>query len=322
MIWYHCGYNTGIPVFGNLQLMKKCFLLIMTFIALILSGCVAGLPAESGIPGYNFARPNNVLTLPDTLREISGLSVIDNETFACVQDENGIIFLYDALTNQIRKQYNFHLDGDYEGITRVRDTLYVLRSDGSLFEIDNYLGENFSVKLYITGIPADNNEGLCYDQKHHRLLIACKGKLARGPAFKDQRVVYGFDLQKKELSDEPVFEFDLNIIKQFVLDHELPVPVKKKKKGTVDDPIIRFRTSAIAIHPHSGKLFLLSAADYMLFIFNPDGTPEYIEKLDPALFNKAEGISFFENGDMLITNEAQDKKPSLLRFNYSPAAPE
>jgi hypothetical protein len=303
------------------MVMKKSLIFMLMLIALILFGCVAAVPSGSGIPGYNLARPNQVFTLPDTLREISGLTVIDKETFACVQDENGIIFLYDAISNQIRNQYNFHLDGDYEGIARVGDTLYVLRSDGSLFEIDNYLGENFSVKLYITGIPADNNEGLCYDQKHNRLLIACKGKLAKGPAYKDQRVIYGFDLQQKELSDEPVFEFDLNIIKQFVLENELPVPVKKKKKGTVDDPIIRFRTSAIGIHPYSGKLFLLSAADYMLFIFNPDGTPEYIEKLDPVLFNKAEGISFFGNGDILITNEGQNKKPSLLRFNYSAARP-
>ncbi|MFN8206943.1 MAG: hypothetical protein U0T82_05970 [Bacteroidales bacterium] len=301
--------------------MRNYRLLILLSFLLILGGCAPALPTGSGIPGYNLSRPNQLFTLPDTLREISGLAVIDQETIACVQDENGIIFLYDAIKNKISKQYNFHLDGDYEGITRVGDTLYVLRSDGSLFEIDNYLGRDFTVKQYITGIPADNNEGLCYDQKQHRLLIACKGKIARGPAYKDQRVIYGFDLKQKQLSDKPVFEFDLNVIKQFVLENELVVPVKKKKKGTVDDPIIRLRTSAIAIHPHSGKLFLLSAADYMLFIFNSDGTPEYIEKLDPGLFNKAEGISFFANGDMLITNEGQDRKPSLLRFNYSDNTP-
>jgi hypothetical protein len=30
------------------------------------------------------------------------------------------------------------------------------------------------------------------------------------------------------------------------------------------------------------------------------------------MFNKAEGIAFFENGDMLITNEGQDNKPTFL----------
>lgn len=38
------------------------------------------------------------------------------------------------------------------------------------------------------------------------------------------------------------------------------------------------------------------------------GNLEYIEQLDPIMFNKAEGITFYDNGDMLITNEGQDKK--------------
>jgi hypothetical protein len=39
-----------------------------------------------------------------------------------------------------------------------------------------------------------------------------------------------------------------------------------------------------------------------------------MQLLDPEMFNKSEGIAFYENGDMLITNEGQDKKPTLLHF--------
>jgi hypothetical protein len=42
-----------------------------------------------------------------------------------------------------------------------------------------------------------------------------------------------------------------------------------------------------------------------------------VEALDPLIFNKPEGISFNEKGDMLITNEGQDKKPTALIFKYS-----
>ena len=54
----------------------------------------------------------------------------------------------------------------------------------------------------------------------------------------------------------------------------------------------------------------------MMFIFDREGRIMHIEKLNPVMFNKAEGIAFFENGDMLITNEGQSKLPTLLRFNY------
>jgi hypothetical protein len=46
------------------------------------------------------------------------------------------------------------------------------------------------------------------------------------------------------------------------------------------------------------------------------GNLEHIEQLDPIVFNKAEGITFYDNGDMLITNEGQDKKPTVLFFKY------
>ena len=75
-------------------------------------------------------------------------------------------------------------------------------------------------------------------------------------------------------------------------------------------------TSAIAVHPITKKLYLLSASDHLFFIFNMSGSIEHIELLDRDIFNKAEGITFLDNGDMLITNEGQNKEPTLLRFNY------
>lgn len=75
--------------------------------------------------------------------------------------------------------------------------------------------------------------------------------------------------------------------------------------------------SAIGILPVTQKIFILATSDYLLCVFNRDGKLEYIELPDPKLFNKAEGITFFPNGDLLVSNEGENGKPSLLRFNYS-----
>lgn len=291
---------------------------IPTVLTLFLLGCGATFTNNEKITGYNLSAPEKTLILPDTLREVSGLTNIDSSTFACIQDENGILFIYDAINNQLKKQYTFNIDGDYEGITRVDQTIYVLRSDGTLFEILNYTSDNFKLTSYATGIPANNNEGLCYDKDNNRLLVACKGKIGKGPEFKDKRVIYGFDLQTKTLTKEPVFDFDLQVIKQFAIKNKLNLPTKtRKKKGEpTTEPFIKFGTSAICIHPLTKKLFLLSASDHLLFIFSMNGDIEHIEQLNPTMYNKAEGITFYENGDMLITNEGQDKKPTLLYFKY------
>lgn len=292
--------------------------LIILFLQLFrCSSCFASPDGGTPRTRYDFSKADTVLTLPDTLREISGLTVIDATTFACIQDENGILFIYDLVNNRIKNQFVFNLDGDYEGITRVGNTIYILRSDGVLFEIEDYQAGSFKLISYATGIPAENNEGLCYDADHHRLLIACKGKTGKGPVLKDKRLIYAFDLHTKKLVTQPVYQFNVQLIRQFADEHQINTAVKSKKRGRSAERFVKFSTSAICIHPFSKKLYLLSAADHLLFIFNPDGQIEQIEALDPVRFNKAEGITFFENGDMLITNEGQDKKPTLFRFNYN-----
>lgn len=274
--------------------------------------------SDSKITGYDLVTPDKVLILPDTLREISGVTIIDSVTFACIQDENGILFVYDIQKNKIKKQYKFSIDGDYEGIAKVKDNMYVLRSDGVLFEIINYASRNFKLNTFKTGIPSINNEGLCYDEDNNRLLVACKGKIEKGAVYKDKRAIYGFDLKLKKLSSLPVFNIDVNEMKDFSVKNGIKLPLKtRKEKGVVvTEPFVKFRTSAICIHPFTKQLFLLSAADHMLFVFNKNGAVEHVEQLNPSLFNKAEGIAFQENGNMLITNEGQSKKPTVLYFKY------
>jgi len=298
--------------------MRKMSMKKIIFLSIIMISCASTYTNSEKIIGYNLRKPDLSLIMPDTLREVSGLAIIDSSTFVCIQDENGILFFYDSENNKIKNQFTFHINGDYEGITKVDNSVYILRSDGLLFEIANYLDSNSKITSYQTGIPANNNEGLCYDKNNHRLLIACKGKIGKGPEFKDKRVIYGFDLTDKTLTKEPVYNFDIQNIKEFAIRNKLDLPTKtRKKKGQeISEPFIKFRTSAICIHPKTKQLFLLSASDYLLFIYDTNGTLIHLEQLNPKIFNKAEGISFFDNGDMLITNEGQDKRPTVLRFNY------
>lgn len=268
--------------------------------------------------GYDFAQPTVQWSLPDTLREISGITLIDESRIACVQDENGIVFEYDMNESDVVAQLPFHIDGDYEGIARVGSTVYVLRSDGMLFEVRQFNGKKPLIDSIATNIPVDNNEGLCYDAGNHRLLIACKNKLKNTVVKSNTRFIYAYDLKKKQCPEEPVMTIALDDIKAFAKAQNVPFPtrVKKNMQNAAEEPVVRFRPSDIAIHPVNKQLFLLSAVDHALFIFSPEGELLHIELLNRELFNKAEGITFLDNGDLLISNEGQEKHPSLLRFNY------
>lgn len=289
---------------------NRLLLLVSVFI-----GCSMITTTRPQLKNYKINHPDQTFFLPDTLHEVSGITMISDTEIACIQDENGIVFFYDVEKKKLKRQFRFGPDGDYEGIARVGSDLYVLRSDGVLFEIPNYDSKKTVAKMHVTNIPATDNEGLCFDSENKRLLIGCKSKPGKGPEYKDMRAVYAFDLVTKKTGSQPAYNFSVTDILQFALTNNVPVPYRTKKKGT--EPVLKFATSELAIHPLTRELYLLSAADKMLFIFNPSGNLKHIEPLDKIKFNKPEGITFFENGDMLISNEGQDKRPTLLRFNYT-----
>lgn len=305
-----------LQYFKIMQIEKNSFSIPVLFFLIILFSCKNGLKAHQDI-GYTLSNPDLTLELPDTLREISGITLIDSTTIACIQDENGILFFYDILQNKIKSQYVFYDNGDYEGICLKDTSIFVLRSDGALFEISNYKSKEFRVIVYPTEMPGSNNEGLCYDKAHERLLIARKNKVAKGKDFKNKRAIYAFDLKSKLLNPKPVFEFDVDSVKKIAADENIPLPVKNKKKSKTSQPVIRFASSEIAIHPITKKLFLLSSTDHLLFIINAKGEIEHIEKLDHLIFKQPEGIAFQKNGDMLITNEGGNKNSTLLLFKYT-----
>lgn len=266
--------------------------------------------------GYSLSQPDKTIILPHVLREISGLALLDSSTVACIQDEKGVVYIFDLTTSQITKQIFFSNSGDYEGICRVDKTLFVLKSNGEIFKIANFETSSFADKINFLAVSSDDTEGLCYDQKNHRLLIAPKTKSGKDEGFRKKQIVYSYDLLSDRQEDKPAYDIKIANVSKFMADDNLHSAKNGKKKKKSSKPRISLYPSEIAINPVTGKLFLLSSEDHMLFVFNQSGNVEYAENLDPVLINKPEGLAFFDNGDMLISNEEGNKYPTILRFNY------
>lgn len=299
--------------------MKKQISVILAIAVLVISGCKTSPVKPQRIAGYSLRSPDATNMMPYVLHEVSGITYIDTSTLACIQDENGILFFYDIIRKEITRQVAFNTNGDYEGIARAGDTIYVLRSDGLIYKITDFISDNITVTQFKTEIPSKDNEGLCYDGESGRLLIACKENTGKGDLSKDNRYIFGFDLISKSLKMDPVFTFDIDRLKEFAKTNNINLPLKNSKKGLAVEPYLEFRASGIAIHPVTGRLFLLSAEDHLLFIFDKSGSVQQMISLNRAMFNQPEGITFLENGDMFISNEGAGKGPAtLLRFNYKP----
>lgn len=235
--------------------------------------------------------------MPKQLTEISGLSYIDEQRFACVQDELGTIFIYNIASSSVEKEISFGGVGDYEGLAVVGETIWVLRADGKLFEVNNINAPKPTVKEYSTHLTLkQDSEGLCYDKENNRLLVAIKGAELESEDYKG---IYGFDLASKKMDQQPVFKIDL-------LNEIFESNAGKKKKGTINP-------SGIAIHPVSGDMYITDGRNAKLLITDASGTIKKLYQLNNSEFAQPEGIAFNSAGDLFIANEGTNQSGNILQ---------
>ncbi|WP_290475652.1 MULTISPECIES: SdiA-regulated domain-containing protein [unclassified Leeuwenhoekiella] len=234
--------------------------------------------------------------LPDELDEISGISWLGANQVAAIEDENGLIFIYDLKQSEVVSTLEFADDGDYEGVAVVENTAYVMRSDGLLFEITNYTSDNPEVKTYQTPLDDDNNvESLTYDGAHKRLLFMAKDE---GKDSETEKEIYAFDVVAKKLL--PFSKLKLDMEDKALKDFE-----KKKEKRT-------FRPSDIAVNPKTGAIYILEGADPKLLIMDKSGAVKTVFELDKDDFPQPEGITFTPEGRLFISNEGHGEPATIV----------
>ena len=253
--------------------------------------------------GYNLLEPTQTFILPETLTEISALSLINDSTVACVEDESGVIFLYSLSKDKMVDQLRFAGPGDYEGLELVGDLAYVLKSNGNLYQ---YSFSDQTTNTIKTPLKRSNNpEGLAYDSLNNRLLIACKGKAG----IKDKKItgkaIYSYHLSTG-FDSIPAYVITPDDLQAWNELQTLPIHLSKKKSG--------FMPSAIGIHPLSGNIYILATTGKLLIVLEPSGKIKYTMPLSPRVFRQPEGICFTSNGDLIISSEGQDGNGKIQFF--------
>ena len=268
---------------------------------------------SSILDDYSFDAPDITLKLDNDLREISGLTVFDENHLAAVQDEKGKIYLIDIESGEITEDDRFEDDGDYEGIEMVGGRMFVLRSDGDIFHTGNWPPKSKETEKYETFISRKyDTEGLAYDAETNSLLIACKE--FPGNDLPHHRTIYAFDLDEMKLDKTPRYLIDLKQLEALAPEHPLNAVIRRLAAPITD--LKGFKPSAIAIHPITRHVFVISSVRKMLLSLTPEGSTDGLWLLPEKLFNQPEGLAFLPNGDLFISNEGGNGKATLLRFNY------
>jgi len=287
---------------------------------------------------YDFSRPLRTFALPAALREISAVTAIDADTVACLQDEKGVLFFVDVHDGRLREVRPFGPEGDYEGLARVGDDYWVLRSDGWLARLEAR-GPRLSIaESFELDTPNHDLEGLCHDPARGVLLIAPKdviatakkrtkrtkeerraesrGEEAEGSSrepTRDRRVVFGWDLERRSLLPEPVLRLSLEELKRRAEARGHDLPTKTNKKGK-ERTVLRLLFSCVAVHPKTGEVYLLSAADHALIVVDRKGALRDLHLLDEDVLPQPEGLTFLPGGDLVLSSEGVDGPARLVVY--------
>ncbi|GAB2825806.1 hypothetical protein [Ferruginibacter profundus] len=279
--------------------MKK-FTTIFLFFSIALQSC---LQKESGKKGekksansfpFNLQAPSKRYELPKSLQEISGIAAVDDSIIACIADEKGEVYFYNLNSSTIDKKLKFANKGDFEDLTIVKDTLYVLDSKGVIWVIKNYLlqPEVSSVTLNIA--PPFELEGLCH--RKDTLYIAAK---------------YYHNKKRNETGDLPLWKLtsEWSVSKPLF---NLPDYISP---GASQLPV-PFHTSAIVFNESVQQWYCISTHTKLFIQCSYDGNIINVQPLSGQEFSQPEGICFSTAGDLLISNEGKDGAGTILLFSH------
>lgn len=257
------------------------------FILILFAACSADVnDASVNIDGYDYARMKEV-ELEHPLKEISGIAYrADSNSFVAINDEKGIIYVLDPQTFRITNKYSFGEAGDYEEIQVHKNTIYILRSDGTIYKMN----VDGTVETLSYMGPKAEYESFYIDAVANTLILI--PKKSKDSTKDKQTVTYTINNSDGTYAGKKEHVLSWSDLKTTSMLHP----------------------SAVAVHPISKDRYILASIEKRLIVLNSDWKFLKEYELDRNVFQQPEGITFDSAGNLYITNEAGEKSPTIIQI--------
>lgn len=250
---------------------------------------------------YDFINPVDGWALSDSLAEVSGITFFQKDRLLAIEDMHPVLYEINrgdslgVIINKLEFTQTVKDKFDFEDLAAIGDTVYALWSHGAIFKITKQK-QGFVAEKTKTGLKKENNtEGLAYDPSTGNLLVACKDDPGLADAKKSTRAIYEFDTKADSLKPEP-----------FIL-------INKSDFENVAGEKVDFNPSAIAVHPVSHDIFIISTKDTKCIAqFSHDGKLKAFDYFRKEILPQPEGMCFDEKGNLFISTEARHGKPAYI----------
>jgi uncharacterized protein YjiK len=246
---------------------------------------------------FDLGKPDETMQLGDHLHEISGMAYIPQKDLILGEnDEKGDIFVVDYKNkNDKVEKIKFGGKGDYEDIVYTDTAVYMLISSGTIVRVDSK-DSSFNTTDFVLEKGGNKNEfeTMYLDKADRSIILLCK---QCSKEKEEVRNAYRFDLTTNTFSTEPLYTINISSIREMLKDDQAS-----------------FKPSAGAIDPITGKLYIVASVGKLLVVASKDGKVEQVFRLDPAIYNQPEGMTFAPNGDLYISNEGGEGIATILYF--------
>lgn len=225
--------------------------------------------------------------LPQALREISGLALTKDGRMLVHGDEVGQVWEVDYRRGILVKQFSLGdraVKGDFEGITIANDVLFMLASNGKLYEFpEGANGAHVAYKVHDTNLKAQCEfEGVAFDPAINALLLACKH--VHDKQIRGAMVIYRWSLVARDSASR---------LTQMIV----PVDSVLSKNGWKN-----LNPSDITIDPFTGNYVIIASLEKALTSITPAGALVFVRPL-PASHPQPEGVAITKDGILLVSDE-------------------
>lgn len=250
------------------------------------------------------SEPVAMWIMPPELKEISGLALTSDGRVLAHDDEIGRIYVIDPRGGVILKRFNLGESpphGDFESITIAGSDIYLLASNGRLYEFqEGGDGENVPYSIRDTGLGKDCEfESMVFQADSDWLVMPCK--LVKDKSLKDQIVIYRWRLQGPDSSR--------------VSTVTIPKAQAIGSNGWKD-----LRPSDVTIDPATRNYVIITShPDKALLEVTPGG--QLVRSMPvPEGHNQPEGVAITSDSILMVSDEATNKPAAITLYRWHPSS--
>ncbi|MDN3656074.1 hypothetical protein QWZ08_10585 [Ferruginibacter paludis] len=241
---------------------------------------------------YDIHTPDKRYELPKKLKEISGVAAVNDSIIACVADEKGVVYFFNLNSNDIDNKIYFSDKGDFEDLTIIGDTIYVLDSKGVIWSIKKFMQRPTISSVQLNIDKPFELEGICH--RADTLFVAAK---------------YYHNKKRDSEGRLPIWKMSMPLMQVDIPFFDLPDIVKAP--NGVSSP---FHTSALIFDEINKEWIFISTHSKWMIRCGYSGNILFTQSLSAQEFTQPEGICFTPSGNLLISNEGREGIASILLF--------